>query len=111
MRQAVRRWLRDSHIPADEAFKILTALGEAAANAIEHAYGPDDATFQVTGVIDPDRVSLTVRDRGSWRPSRGQNRGRGFLLMRSLMDTVEIERTAGGTAVHLSRHVPQNLPS
>ena len=51
------------------------------------------------------RVSLTVSDRGRWRPSRGENRGRGLPMMRALMDTVDIRQSADGTDVVLAKRL------
>jgi len=44
-----------------------------------------------------------VRDFGRWRAPRGENRGRGLLLMEKLMDSVQIDRQPEGTEVHLKR--------
>jgi anti-sigma regulatory factor (Ser/Thr protein kinase) len=46
-----------------------------------------------------------VRDYGSWRPERGDERGRGLVLMRALMDTVEVTPSAEGTTVRLRRRL------
>ena len=47
LRIAMRRWL--AHIRADRqaTADLLTAVGEACANAIEHAYGPAGGTVSV----------------------------------------------------------------
>ena len=49
------------------------------------------------------RIRITVRDEVGWRPPRGANRGRGFLLMRELMDSVDVRHTDAGTVVVLER--------
>ena len=51
------------------------------------------------------RVLVTVSDRGQWREPRGVNRGRGLQLMAGLMDSVEVDRQAHGTAVRLGRRL------
>ena len=48
---------------------------------------------------------MTVSDRGQWREPRGVNRGRGLQLMAGLMDSVEVDRQAHGTAVRLGRRL------
>ena len=48
-------------------------------------------------------VLVAVRDNGRWREPRGENRGRGIVLMRELMDDVRIERGEQGTAVEMRR--------
>ena len=46
---------------------------------------------------------MVITDRGSWREARGANRGRGLPLMRGLMESVDVRRADGGTAVELRR--------
>ena len=103
MRAALREWLAAAGAPDGDAYDVLIAVGEAAANAVEHAYGPVDADFEVEGRVSNGDVLLSVRDNGKWREPRGQNRGRGLVLMRELMDDVRIERHEQGTAVEMRR--------
>ncbi len=105
LRTALRLWLQEWGVLPEDIFKIVVAVGEAATNAIEHAYGPTEAMFQVMGLIHDDRVAVTVQDFGTWRRARGRNRGRGIKLMRALMDTVRIDRSSKGSAVRLSRRI------
>ena len=51
------------------------------------------------------RVGVTVADDGTWRPAPADpgRRGRGLMMMRGCMDTVEIEQTAHGTTLLLDR--------
>jgi len=103
MRAALGEWLAAAGAPDDDAYDVLIAAGEAAANAVEHAYGPVDAEFEVEGRVTDGSVVLAVRDSGRWREPRGQHRGRGLLLMRELMDDVRIDRDEQGTAVEMRR--------
>jgi anti-sigma regulatory factor (Ser/Thr protein kinase) len=107
VRSMLRRWL--SHAGADELeiAEITTACGEAATNAIEHAGTANGAGFSVSGHRDGDEVQIEVRDRGSWRPARNDDQGRGFDLMRTLMDTVAVDPGAQGTTVSLRRRLRQ----
>jgi anti-sigma regulatory factor (Ser/Thr protein kinase) len=50
-------------------------------------------------------VKVAVRDFGNWRAPRGQNRGRGLVLMEGLTDDVEVVRADEGTTVELSRRL------
>ena len=84
---------------------VLLASGEACTNAIEHAYGPGDQTFELEGAREGDDVVLIIRDSGRWRPPRGQNRGRGLGLMETFMDEVEVSPTETGTAVRMRRRI------
>jgi PAS domain S-box-containing protein len=103
MRGVLRRWLR--HVGGDEQeiAEIVTACGEAATNAIEHAGAGGGAPFEVSGRLEPDGVQITVRDHGVWRAPRSGDQGRGLSLMRALMDSVEVTPTPEGTTVRLGR--------
>ncbi|HEV2874538.1 MAG TPA: SpoIIE family protein phosphatase [Thermoleophilaceae bacterium] len=103
MRGVLRRWLR--HVGGDEQeiAEIVTACGEAATNAIEHAGAGGSAPFEVTGRLEPGGVEIAVRDHGVWRAPRSGDQGRGLSLMRALMDTVEVTPTPEGTTVRLGR--------
>lgn len=107
LRLGLRRWLEDAGLPGPEAYEALVACGEACANVVEHAYGPGEASFAVEAAIAEGELTIAVRDRGRWRPPRGAHRGRGLGLMRALMDTVDFDRTDGGTSVILRRRLRQ----
>jgi anti-sigma regulatory factor (Ser/Thr protein kinase) len=100
MRALLRRWLRGVGTEHEVA-EVLTACGEAATNAIEHAgaAGP----FEMSGQLDGTTVDIEVRDFGAWRAPREGDRGRGVSLMEALMDTVEVTPTPEGTTVRLRR--------
>jgi GAF domain-containing protein/anti-sigma regulatory factor (Ser/Thr protein kinase) len=103
LRRALRRWLADNGANRDDILEVLIAVGEAAGNAVEHAYGPGDAVFDVSGTVHGTELELAVRDYGSWRAPRGQNRGRGTMLMQQLMDGFDVTTTSSGTEVTLRR--------
>jgi serine phosphatase RsbU (regulator of sigma subunit)/anti-sigma regulatory factor (Ser/Thr protein kinase) len=103
LRRTLARWLSSVGVGADDLFNIALAASEAAANAVEHAYGARDATFTVTCERDGAAVRVVIEDTGHWRPSRPYGRGRGLSIMRALVDEVEIERGEHGTTVTLER--------
>jgi anti-sigma regulatory factor (Ser/Thr protein kinase) len=103
IRQLLRRWLHGHGASDEEAYDIVVACQEACANAVEHAYRPGVHFFDLEAAFEGGRVRVTVRDSGRWRPPRGTNRGRGVMLMRGLMDSVEIEHGDDGTIVVLER--------
>jgi anti-anti-sigma factor len=105
IRRSLGRWLDHQGASADEAFSVILAAGEASANAIEHAYGPVDADLEVTAALEDGTAKVSVRDFGHWRAPRGENRGRGLLLMRELMDDVAVTHGDEGTTVELSRRL------
>ncbi len=103
VRLALRRWLGEIGVDGQDAYDVLVASGEACANAIEHAYGPGEASFELDAWVEDGELAVAVRDFGQWREPRGRERGRGLKLMEQLMDTAEVRREEGGTTVHLSR--------
>jgi anti-sigma regulatory factor (Ser/Thr protein kinase) len=105
VRSELRRWLRSQHITDDVMFDIVLAVGEASANAVEHAYGGIEGDVTIEASNDGSVVTITVTDTGRWRAPRGQGRGRGLAMMRKLVDDVQLERHEPGTRVTLRRHV------
>ena len=104
-RHLLRRWVAANGGTDDDCAAFAIAATEACANAIEHAYGPVEAEIEIGAGLDGDVAVVTVRDEGSWREPRGENRGRGIPVMREFMDEVEIDRTEGGTVVELRRRI------
>jgi anti-sigma regulatory factor (Ser/Thr protein kinase) len=88
-----------------ESYEITLAICEAAGNAIEHAYGPGDAAFQVETRVERGCVVANVRDQGTWRERRGENRGRGLKIIEGLMDDVRVSHEAEGTVVCMQRRI------
>jgi GAF domain-containing protein/anti-sigma regulatory factor (Ser/Thr protein kinase) len=106
LRRTLRQWLEALGADDAEVYDVLVAVTEASANAIEHAYGPADDTFEVEAEAGRDGdVTLVVRDHGRWRPPRGHNRGRGTLLMQELMDHFEVTTSEAGTEVRMRRRL------
>ena len=104
LRRSLRRWLAECEASDSESYDIIVACNEACANAIEHAYGPGDASVRIHAALSGDQVAITVRDYGRWRDARGDNRGRGLGMMETLMDSVDITTAAeGGTEVSMTR--------
>jgi anti-sigma regulatory factor (Ser/Thr protein kinase) len=104
-RSIVGRWLTAAG--ADEATvrDLQTACHEACANVIEHAYRFREATFEIDGLVSNGEVALTIRDSGGWRGAGNPDRGRGFAMMSSLVDEIDVERAENGTAVTLRRRL------
>jgi anti-sigma regulatory factor (Ser/Thr protein kinase) len=106
LRRTLRRWLEGLGASELETYDVLVAVTEAAANAVEHAYGPGDASFDVEATLHDDAdVLVVIRDQGRWRPPRGHNRGRGTLLMQELMDHFEVTTGEQGTEVRMRRRL------
>lgn len=105
LRHLLRRWLAGRGASAEEIYDITVAVQEAAANAVEHAYAPGVAAFTVDATHAGGAVTVTVTDRGNWRAPRGDNRGRGLVLMRGLMESVDVQPAGDGTSVVLRRSI------
>jgi PAS domain S-box-containing protein len=108
LRRALGQWLSEAEANVEESFDVALASCEAAANAVEHAYGPGDAEFELEAQLDASEVEVRVRDRGRWRTPRGKNRGRGLQIMEAVMDTVEIDRGGDGTEVRMRRRLDRD---
>jgi len=101
LRRGLGRWLAERGVEGKMAYDVLAASGEAAANAIEHAYGPSGGVIHVAAERASDGIVVTVLDFGRWRPPRSTERGRGLPMMQGFADSVEISRTDQGTSVRL----------
>ncbi|GAY08017.1 SpoIIE family protein phosphatase [Pseudonocardia sp. N23] len=102
VRHAVRTYLGAAGASPENVADIVLAVGEAAANVVEHAYGPAGGMLEVELDRDGNRLTITVADTGSWRDARGVNRGRGTAMIRELVDEVQVHRHPTGTRVVLT---------
>jgi len=105
LRRTLGRWLDAAGASIEESQDIRMAAHEAACNSMEHAYGFEEATFQLDASRDNGEVRIVVRDTGGWREPRKSDRGRGLDLMRALMDDVELEAGDEGTTVRMRRKI------
>ncbi len=103
VRQAMRRWLQAEGVPSGAEDEILVACGEACANVVQHAYPAAAGDLEVSARRTEGVIEVTVRDHGQWRPEADRGGGWGLKLMSSLMESVQVERTAYGTVVRM-RH-------
>jgi anti-sigma regulatory factor (Ser/Thr protein kinase) len=107
LRRALRGWLSAIGADEDTAADVLLACGEAAANAVEHAFPDDPGELTVQLRLSADReLTVRVADTGRWRrvPAPG-DRGRGLPLMHAVMDSVRVEPGEGGTVVTMRRRM------
>jgi serine phosphatase RsbU (regulator of sigma subunit)/anti-sigma regulatory factor (Ser/Thr protein kinase) len=101
VRSAMRRWLATLGVGANNTQNVLLAVGEAGANAVAHAYGPSGGTIGIELSSVSGVVLACVRDTGRWRPPRGENRGRGIMIMERCADELTVDTTDTGTEVRL----------
>jgi serine/threonine-protein kinase RsbW len=114
LRQRLRSWLATFDVEDEVLHSAVLAVSEAAANAVEHAYGCDGTgTIRVFARFEPEgQLEVRVRDHGSWRPGLADSvRGRGLPTMRAVMDEVLVEHDAEGTMVRMRRQVRAPVPA
>ena len=109
MRAEMRSWLGSQGVADAVIADVVLAAGEAAANSLEHGYvGRADAGPLEWGMsLEAGRgIVVSVRDRGTWRGAGADpDRGNGLKLIRALMDDVDIDSSARGTTVTMSRRI------
>jgi anti-sigma regulatory factor (Ser/Thr protein kinase) len=103
LRERLRAWLAAAGAGDETVYEIVLACGEAAANAIEHGYGFGPGPLGLRAALEGGTVRLALADRGRWRDPHVTDRGRGLLVMRELMDTVEVAAGPAGTVVTMTR--------
>lgn len=114
LRGRIAEWARAVGMGEDEAYDLQLTVGEAAANASEHAY-PEHAFPEGPGRLRlelahrGDRVTVVVQDDGMWRPPAADpgHRGRGLALIRAVSHDVVLDHGPDGTEVRFS--VPTQL--
>ncbi|WP_346618842.1 SpoIIE family protein phosphatase [Blastococcus montanus] len=101
VRRRLNAWLAGLGMGEQDRVGVMVAVGEACANAAEHAYrGAEPGPMSVTAKVDVDgMLTVTVQDQGTWRPPDRDpgDRGRGLLIMRQLVDGVTLEEDHGTT--------------
>jgi anti-sigma regulatory factor (Ser/Thr protein kinase) len=108
-----RRWAAwlASAVPQATAEGILIAVSELVTNAVRHAGLPPGAPIEVRGEVHPDRVTLTVRDRGVGLPARPPPSlpppdaagSRGLWLVNRLAARVLMDPPAGRVTCEFAR--------
>lgn len=101
IRRRLGAWLGELGMNENDRVGVMAAVGEACANAAEHAYrGSEPGPMSVRARVDSDGVlTVTVHDDGTWRPPDRDpgDRGRGLLIMRQLVDGVSLDDRQGTT--------------
>ena len=103
VRSFLHRFCDEYALSSAQRFSLITAVGEAVANAVEHAYRGEQAGEMVMRTeADNETVSVEIEDHGRWRPfMRRDERGRGIVLMHELMDHVRITSAQNKTVIRL----------
>ncbi|MGC1381978.1 MAG: SpoIIE family protein phosphatase [Candidatus Baltobacteraceae bacterium] len=103
-RAIVQREIEPLALDSERRFGILVAVGEAVANAVEHAYrGGVPGLIRLEIRNHARQLVVIVEDFGQWRrvARRGEHRGRGIDLMHAFMGGVKIRRTGESTRIVL----------
>lgn len=97
-------------VSGETRFGVLVALGEAVANAVEHAYrGGDPGLIRLELSQEETRFVLGVQDFGRWRPFvHREERGRGLAIMHALVDGVQIHSTRDSTRIVLKAELTES---
>jgi PAS domain S-box-containing protein len=112
LRRRLARFLRAAGASEAESYEITLAISEACGNAIEHAYGPGDASFELEVALEGAEVVASVRDTGSWRENRGSaHRGRGLKIIEGIMDNLDVSQDEAGTVVRMRRRLEAEVPA
>ena len=109
IRRELSGWLAPLNLTEIEVADVVLAVDEAAANAVRHAYGPDEAgVVELTLWTENDTLCIEVVDHGSWRPPADQPRegGRGIPLMSHMAESVLIRFDDRGSRVLLRHRIP-----
>ncbi len=110
-RGLLREWLSVAGLDVEAAADVLLAVGEATANSTEHsvlaAPGPVEITLDAR--FSGSALRLTVSDNGCWKTAAAssRHRGHGMLLMKALVDSVELSTGPQGTTVAMVKELPR----
>jgi anti-anti-sigma factor len=112
LRAAVLAWARAAGVEDDDLYDLQLAVGEAAANAVEHAYRdrpPGPMSVELARDADGG-IEAHVRDEGSWRPIPQEKgyRGRGLELIRDVSSRMRLHHGSDGTEVRFT--LPPSAP-
>jgi anti-anti-sigma factor len=102
LRRAVSAWAAAAGLPEESTEDLELAVGEAAANAAEHAYPDGGGEFDYSlARTDDGAVDVRVRDHGRWRavPADNGHRGHGLRVIGELVEGFVIDRGPDGTEV------------
>ncbi|HUQ55002.1 SpoIIE family protein phosphatase [Lentzea sp.] len=106
LRRTATTWAGAAGLSEDAVYDLELALGEAAANVVDHAYPSGGGTFDTSLEWTGRGVRVTVADQGRWRPAPADkgDRGRGLAMIRALSDSADLVANDEGTTIRF--HVP-----
>jgi anti-anti-sigma factor len=103
IRRTVERWARAAALPLGQLDDLQFGMGEALANAVDHAYR-DDTTGELryrVGRLGDGSVAVEVSDSGLWRPVPEDpgHRGRGLQMIHAVGRDVDLRHDGTGTRI------------
>ncbi|HJQ78148.1 MAG TPA: SpoIIE family protein phosphatase [Acidimicrobiia bacterium] len=104
LRTEVRQWAQRNEVSEPVLEDLLIAVGEAASNAVRHAYrdGPT-GDFEVRLRLADNQIGVEVRDTGAWRQADDTPvPGLGIEIIRSLTTDFTTSTRRDGTLVTFS---------
>jgi anti-sigma regulatory factor (Ser/Thr protein kinase) len=103
VRRTLSRYAKRLGLDEDRTYALITAVGEAMANAVEHAYSEQPGIVRLRVTSTGEALKATIEDDGRWKQAQKRDeRGRGLPLMRALMDGVEIRTNQSHTTISLT---------
>jgi anti-sigma regulatory factor (Ser/Thr protein kinase) len=103
VRRTLNRYAKRLGLDEDRTYSLITAIGEAMANAVEHAYPERPGIVRLRVTNHGGTLHATIEDDGRWKQAQKRDeRGRGLPLMRALMDGVEIRTNQSHTTISLT---------
>ncbi|MGZ4129854.1 MAG: GAF domain-containing protein [Actinomycetota bacterium] len=106
-----RVWLEETGVASRDIEDLILAISEACSNAVEHA-GAEGADVALAAEFRDQDVIVTVQDSGRWQPPHLRfERGRGFRILRALMNDVTVSRRGDGTEVRMRRRLAERVPA
>ena len=106
LRRRVRAWLLLRGLDQQQREDAVLSMSEACNNAIEHAYNSLVGTVRIHVGHQADMLHIVVDDEGTWREAESrEERGRGLLIMKSLMDEADVIHKPRGTRITLRQRL------
>lgn len=101
MRRDVAEAATDAGLDPDRVKELQIATGEAATNAVEHAYPIDPGVIQLRTYQEGGWFWVEIEDHGRWREPGERRGGHGLAVMRAFVDKLDIQRHHRGTTVRM----------
>ena len=107
----------DAGFSSDEIDDITISITEAVNNAIKHGNKEDESLkVDISYTVDKDKISVEVKDQGGGFEMKGvkdprvgenllRDNGRGILIMKTLMDEVNVTSGEDGTVIQLIKFI------